>query len=64
MLQTRRNMYARKTKNAAPADARLPNIQKELLDQVVTGPMTTPAAMRKFNKAVIVRVMGAETNRH
>jgi hypothetical protein len=57
-------MYARKTKNAAPADERLPNIQKELLDQVVTGPMTTPAAMRKFNKAVIVRVMGAETNRH
>jgi hypothetical protein len=45
----------RKTKNAAPVDAGLPEIPKELLDQFVTGPMTAEtveAVMRKFKKAV------------
>ncbi len=30
----------RKTKNPMPADAGLPDIPKEFLDQFVTGPMT------------------------
>lgn len=57
----------RKTKNAAPADAGLPEIPKELLDQFVSGPMTAEAVeavMRKFKKAVIERALGAEMSHH
>lgn len=57
----------RKTKNAAPVDAGLPDIPKELLDQFVTGPMTAEAVeavMRKFKKAVIERALGAEMSHH
>lgn len=57
----------RKTKNTALADAGVPDIPKELLDQFVTGPMTAEAVeavMMKFKKAVIERALGAEMSHH
>lgn len=55
------------TKKTDPADAGLPDIPKELLDQFVSGPMTAEAVdavMRKFKKAVIERALGAEMTHH
>lgn len=57
----------RKTKQATPADAGLPEVPKELLDQFVTGPMTAEAVeavMKKFKKAIIERALGAEMSHH
>lgn len=58
----------RKKKAAAPAaDAAQPRIPKELLDQLVTGPMTPSAVediMRDFKRALIERALGAEMNHH
>lgn len=57
----------RKPKQAAPADDGLPEIPKEFLDQVITGPMTQEgidAVMRKFKKAFIERALGAEMSHH
>ena len=45
----------------------LPELPKELLDQLVKGPMTPAEVqdlMLAFNKAVIERAMGAEMNLH
>src|SRR5690606_6458836 len=54
---------------AAQAAARgpLPELPKELLDELVKGPMTPSEVqdlMLAFNKAVIERAMGAEMNLH
>jgi putative transposase len=54
---------------AAQAAARgpLPDLPKELLDELVKGPMTPHEVqdlMLAFNKAVIERAMGAEMNMH
>jgi hypothetical protein len=57
----------RKPKNAAAADDGLPDIPKEFLDQVITGPMTQEGIdglMRKFKKAFIERALGAEMSHH
>lgn len=57
----------RKLKQATPADAGLPEVPKELLDQFVTGPMTAEAVeavMKKFKKAIIERALGAEMSHH
>lgn len=58
----------RKTKRAAPAvKSALPQIAEDLLDQLVTGPMTAGAVedlMKDFKKALIERVLGAEMNHH
>jgi transposase-like protein len=57
----------RKPKNAVPADDGLPEIPKEFLDQVITGPMTQEGIddlMRKFKKAFIERALGAEMSHH
>lgn len=57
----------RKKKNDGAVDATLPEIPSELLDQFVTGPMTAEsveAVMRKFKKAIIERVLGAEMTHH
>jgi transposase-like protein len=58
-----------KMKNAAIAarTAALPKIPKELIDQIVTGPMTgqaVNAASLAFKKALIERAMGAELGHH
>ncbi len=58
-----------KEKNAAIAamSAALPKIPKELLDQLVTGPMTgeaVNAATVAFKKALIERALGAELGHH
>ncbi|MDD5001667.1 MAG: IS256 family transposase [Sideroxydans sp.] len=58
-----------KLKNAAIAarSAALPSIPKELLDQLVTGPMTgeeVNAASMAFKKALIERALGAELGHH
>ena len=58
-----------KMKNAAIAarSAALPKIPKELLDQIVAGPMTgeaVNAASMAFKKALIERAMGAELGHH
>lgn len=58
-----------KLKNAAIAarSAALPKISNELIDQVVTGPMTAEAvnaASMAFKKALIERAMGAELGHH
>jgi putative transposase len=58
---------SRKTQNQAPEQALVPEIPKELLDQLVTGPMTAEAVeavMRKFKKAVIERALGGEMTHH
>ena len=52
-----------KVKTAAAAKAALPRIPGELLDQLVTGPMTHQGieeVMRGFKKALIERALGAE----
>lgn len=51
----------------AAARRPLPELPKELLDQLVKGPMTPAEVqdlMLAFNKAVIERAMGAEMNLH
>ncbi len=58
-----------KEKNAAIAamSAALPKIPKELIDQLVTGPMTgeaVNAATVAFKKALIERALGAELGHH
>ena len=57
----------RKTKSVASPTAVLPKIAAELLDQIVTGPMTQDGVeevMRGFKKALIERVLGAEMSHH
>ena len=57
----------RKKKNDGSVDPNLPEIPSELLDQLVTGPMTAEsveAVMRKFKKAIIERALGAEMTHH
>lgn len=52
----------RKKKNPA-ADAALPSIPAELIDQIVKGPMSADAvnaASKAFKKALIERCLGAE----
>ena len=56
-----------KVKTAAAAKAALPRISDELLDQLVTGPMTQQGieeVMRGFKKALIERALGAEMSHH
>jgi len=58
-----------KEKNAAIAAkmATLPKIPKELIDQLVSGPMTgeaVNAATVAFKKALIERALGAELGHH
>lgn len=58
---------SRKTKAAAAAEAALPSIPKELIDQFVTGPMSSQAvnaAAMAFKKALIERALGAELSHH
>ena len=53
--------------NAAAQAAVLPKIPPELLDQLVTGPMTAEAVddvSRAFKKALIERALGAEMSHH
>ena len=60
-------MPNRTKKKAAAAAAALPLIPKELLDQIVTGPMTAEAvnaASMAFKKALIERALGAELSHH
>lgn len=57
----------RKPKTATADSAALPPISSELLDQLVTGPMTPGAiedVMRGFKKALIERALAAEMNHH
>ena len=57
----------RKKKNDGAVDATLPAIPSELLDQLVTGPMTAAsveAVMRQFKKAILERALGAEMTHH
>ena len=57
----------RKMKTAAAAQAALPPIPKELIDQFVTGPMSAEAvnaASMAFKKALIERALGAELSHH
>ena len=56
----------RKKKNLA-ADAALPSIPSELIDQIVKGPMSADAvnaASKAFKKALIERCLGAELSQH
>ena len=55
-----------KTRKMKPAAA-LPNIPKELIDQMVSGPMDAAAvnaASMAFKKALIERILGAELSHH
>lgn len=57
----------RTKKNINGVDASLPEIPSDLLDQLVTGPMTAEsvdAVMRKFKKAILERALGAEMTHH
>ena len=57
----------RKPKPATEAPMDLPSIPKELIDQLVKGPMTAAevqAASAAFKKALIERAMGAEIGHH
>jgi putative transposase len=57
----------RKKKNDGSVDPTLPDIPSDLLDQLVTGPMTAQsvdAVMRKFKKAILERALGAEMTHH
>ena len=59
-------MPPRKKKNPA-ADAALPTIPSELIDQIVKGPMSADAvnaASKAFKKALIERCLGAELSHH
>lgn len=56
-----------RVKAAAAAKAVLPRISPELLDQIVTGPMTQQGieeVMQSFKKALIERALGAEMSHH
>jgi putative transposase len=56
-----------RTKKKIGVDASLPEIPSDLLDQLVTGPMTAEsvdAVMRKFKKAILERALGAEMTHH
>ena len=57
----------RKTKPAAPAEAAKPQIPKELLEQLIPGPVT-PAEFEdiflRFKKAFMERALGAEMTQH
>jgi putative transposase len=60
-------MPSKKTKTAAAVEAALPAIPKELIDQIVTGPMSAQAvnaASMAFKKALIERALGAELSHH
>jgi transposase-like protein len=60
-------MPSKTTKRAAAAAAALPSIPKELIDQIVIGPMTAEAvnaASMAFKKALIERALGAELGHH
>ena len=61
-------MPSRKTTNAAlAAAAAMPSIPKELIDQLVTGPMSAEAiqdASMAFKKALIERALGGELSHH
>ena len=60
-------MPTRKKKDTGAVDPSLPPIPKELLDHLVTGPMTAEAVeavMRQFKKAFIERALGAELTHH
>lgn len=55
-----------KTRKKKPAAA-LPSIPKELIDAIVTGPMTAEAVNAgsvAFKKALIERALGAELSHH
>jgi transposase-like protein len=55
------------TKAALAAAAAMPSIPKELIDQFVTGPMSSEAvnaASMAFKKALIERALGAELSHH
>ena len=57
---------SRRKKNPA-ADAALPSIPSELIDQIVKGPMSADAvnaASKAFKKALIERCLGAELSHH
>jgi putative transposase len=57
----------RTKKNIGAVGASLPEIPSDLLDQLVTGPMTAEsvdAVMRKFKKAILERALGAEMTHH
>jgi transposase-like protein len=62
-MKKKRQTVARQAAARGP----LPKLPKELLDQLVKGPMTPAEVqdlMLAFNKAVIERAMGAEMNLH
>lgn len=62
-MKKKRQTVARQAASRGP----LPELPKELLDQLVKGPMTPAEVqdlMLAFNKAVIERAMGAEMNLH
>ncbi|ABO54827.1 transposase, mutator type [Burkholderia vietnamiensis G4] len=62
-MKKKRQTVARQAAARGP----LPELPKELLDQLVKGPMTPAEVqdlMLAFNKAVIERAMGAEMNLH
>ncbi|HDR9262862.1 IS256 family transposase [Burkholderia vietnamiensis] len=62
-MKKKRQTVARQAAARGP----LPELPKELLDQLVKGPMTPTEVqdlMLAFNKAVIERAMGAERNLH
>lgn len=62
-MKKKRQTVARQAAASGP----LPELPKELLDQLVKGPMTPAEVqdlMLAFNKAVIERAMGAEMNLH
>lgn len=62
-MKKKRQTVARQAAARGP----LPELPKELLDQLVNGPMTPAEVqdlMLAFNKAVIERAMGAEMNLH
>jgi transposase-like protein len=57
----------RKSKSPNPEQPSVPEIPKEFLDQIVSGPMTAEAVeavMHKFKKAVIERAVGGEMTHH
>ena len=61
MSAIHRAMYATQEKNDGAVDPTLPDIPSDLLDQLVTGPMTAEsvdAVMRKFKKAILERALG------
>ena len=60
-------MPSKKTKAAAAVGAALPAIPKELIDHIVSGPMSAEAvnaASMAFKKALIERALGAELSHH